>query len=118
MVAGDGVAQSVGMNVRAVRLGMLAVAALLAGASVSFAGMLGFVGLVVPHIVRHITGNDLVFLVPVSALVGAALVCLCDILARTLFSPYELPVGILMAFVGGPFFIWLIVRGRRSGRYA
>lgn len=117
IAAGDTVAQSVGMNVRAVRLGMLAVAALLAGAAVSFAGLLGFVGLVVPHIVRLATGNDLVYLVPTSAFAGAGFVCLCDILARTLFAPYELPVGILMAFVGGPFFVWLVARkgGERRG---
>ena len=112
MLAGDAVAQGVGMNVAAVRLAMLAVAALLAGAAVSFAGLLGFVGLVVPHIVRLITGNDLRFLMPVSMFAGAGFVCACDILARTLFAPYELPVGILMAFVGGPFFVWLVMRGK------
>ena len=114
MLAGDAVAQGVGMNVAAVRLAMLAVAALLAGAAVSFAGLLGFVGLVVPHIVRLITGNDLRFLMPVSMFAGAGFVCACDILARTLFAPYELPVGILMAFVGGPFFVWLVRRGGRG----
>ena len=112
MLTGDAVAQGVGMNVRAVRLGMLAVAALLAGAAVSFAGLLGFVGLIVPHVVRLITGNDLRFLMPVSMFGGAAFVCACDLLARTLFAPYELAVGILMAFVGGPFFVWLVVRGK------
>lgn len=112
MLTGDAVAQGVGMNVRAVRLGMLAVAALLAGAAVSFAGLLGFVGLIVPHVVRLITGNDLRFLMPVSMFGGAAFVCACDLLARTMFAPYELAVGILMAFVGGPFFVWLVVRGK------
>ena len=112
MLTGDAVAQGVGMNVRAVRLGMLAVAALLAGAAVSFAGLLGFVGLIVPHVVRLITGNDLRFLMPVSMFGGAAFVCACDLFARTLFAPYELAVGILMAFVGGPFFVWLVVRGK------
>ena len=106
MLTGDAVAQGVGMNVRAVRLGMLAVAAL------RFAGLLGFVGLIVPHVVRLITGNDLRFLMPVSMFGGAAFVCACDLLARTLFAPYELAVGILMAFVGGPFFVWLVVRGK------
>lgn len=116
VLAGDAVAQSVGVNVRAVRLGMLAVAALLAGSAVSFAGLLGFVGLIVPHVVRLVIGNDLRFLVPTSALFGAAFVCLCDIAARTAFAPYELPVGILMAFVGGPFFVWLVVRKRGGVR--
>lgn len=115
MLAGDAVAQSVGMNVRAVRLGMLAVAAMLAGSAVSFAGMLGFVGLVVPHMVRLATGNDLRRLVPVSMFAGAGFVCACDVLARCLFAPYELPVGILMAFLGGPFFVWLVIRKRGEG---
>ena len=109
---GDDVALSVGMNVGRVRLVMLGVAALLAGAAVSFAGLLGFVGLIVPHVMRLIVGNDLRVLVPASALAGAGFVCLCDVCARTLFAPYELPVGILMAFVGGPFFIWLVVRAK------
>lgn len=116
MLTGDAIAQGVGMNVRAVRLGMLAVAALLAAAAVSFAGLLGFVGLVVPHVVRLITGNDLRFLIPVSMFGGAAFVCVCDICARALFAPYELPVGILMAFLGGPFFVWLVVRGKGERR--
>lgn len=109
---GDAAALSVGMDVGRVRLIMLGVAALLAGAAVSFAGLLGFVGLIVPHVMRLIVGNDLRVLVPTSALAGAGFVCLCDMCARTLFTPYELPVGILMAFVGGPFFIWLMVRLR------
>lgn len=109
---GDDVALSVGMNVSRVRLLMLGVAALLAGAAVSFAGLLGFVGLIVPHVMRLVVGNDLRILVPTSALAGSGFVCLCDVCARTLFAPYELPVGILMAFVGGPFFIWLVVRAK------
>ena len=114
VMIGDSSAHSVGMNVNLVRLCMLAVAALLAGATVSFAGLLGFVGLIVPHAVRLVTGNDLRYLAPTSALAGATFVCVCDMVARTAFSPYEIPVGILMAFVGGPFFIWLVVR--RKGR--
>lgn len=109
---GDDVARSVGMNVGCVRLVMLVVASLLAGAAVSFAGLLGFVGLIVPHVMRLLVGNDLRILLPTSALAGAAFVCLCDMGARTWFAPYELPVGILMAFVGGPFFIWLVVRAK------
>lgn len=112
VLAGDAQARSVGMNVTLVRLGMLAVAALLAGAAVSFAGLLGFVGLVVPHIVRLVCGNDLRFLIPAGMFAGAAFVCVCDVAARSAFAPYELPVGILMAFLGGPFFVWLVVRKR------
>ncbi len=112
---GDEAAHSLGLNVRAVRLAMLAAAAVLAGAAVSFAGLLGFVGLIVPHMVRFFTGHDNRWIIPVSAVVGAAFVVGCDLLARVLFAPYELPVGILMAFLGGPFFIYLILRNRGGG---
>lgn len=111
---GDETAHSLGMNVQATRMGALAVAAVLAGAAVSFAGLLGFVGLVVPHIVRSLLGRDYRLVVPASVLSGALLVVVGDLLARTLFSPFEIPVGIFMAFIGGPFFIYLIVRERGS----
>lgn len=114
MAMGESLARGVGMNVRLCRIALLSVAALLAGAAVSFAGLVGFVGLVVPHMVRFALGNAARTLVPASALAGAGVLCLCDTLARTLFAPYELPVGILMAFVGGPFFIWLVWRSGRS----
>ena len=106
---GDEAAHSLGVNVRAVRLGMLA------GAAVSFAGLVGFVGLVVPHLMRFFVGHDNRWVVPVSALAGAAFVVGCDLLARVLFAPYELPVGILLAFIGGPFFIYLILKNKGGG---
>lgn len=112
---GDDMAHALGLNVRAVRLAMLAVASLLAGAAVSFAGLLGFVGLIVPHIVRFAVGNDNRAVLPLSAVAGAAFVVGCDLIARVAFAPYEVPVGILMAFVGGPFFIYLIFKNRRGG---
>ena len=112
---GDDMAHALGLNVRAVRLAMLAVASLLAGAAVSFAGLLGFVGLIVPHIVRFAVGNDNRAVIPLSAVTGAAFVVGCDLVARVAFAPYEVPVGILMAFVGGPFFIYLIFGNRRGG---
>lgn len=109
---GDAVAHAVGMNVARTRVVALAVAAALAGSAVCFAGLLGFVGLVVPHLTRFFVGHDNRLVVPISALTGAVFVVVCDMLARTLFAPYELPVGILMAFLGGPFFIYLIVKKR------
>lgn len=109
---GDVTARSIGMDVTRMRLASLAVASVLAGAAVSFAGLLGFVGLVVPHLVRFLAGRSNRLVVPASALAGALLVVVCDLLARVLFAPYELPVGILMAFLGGPFFIYLILRRR------
>lgn len=115
MALGDDTAHALGMNVRACRLAMLTLAAMLAGAAVSFAGLLGFVGLIIPHIVRFFVGHDNRRVLVLSAIVGAAFVVGCDLLARVLFAPYELPVGILMAFLGGPFFIYLIMRNRSGG---
>lgn len=112
---GDDIAHALGLNVRAIRFSMLAIASLLAGAAVSFAGLLGFVGLIVPHIVRFAVGSDNRAVLPLSAVTGAAFVVGCDLVARVAFAPYEVPVGILMAFVGGPFFIYLIFRNRRGG---
>lgn len=115
MSLGDETAHALGMNVEAYRLGMLGLAAVLAGAAVSFAGLLGFVGLIIPHLVRFFVGHDNRWVLPVSAVSGAAFVVVCDLLSRVLFAPYEVPVGILMAFIGGPFFIYLILKNRRGG---
>ena len=114
---GADTASSLGMNAKRTRVSLLAVAAALAGAAVSFAGLLGFVGLIAPHIVRRFTGDEARFLLPASCLCGASLLLLCDLLSRTLFRPYELPVGIALAFTGGPFFIYLLLR-QRKGRTA
>ena len=92
----------------------LGLSALLAGAAVSFAGLLGFVGLIVPHAARRLVSNESGKLLPFCALLGAGFVTLCDLFARTLFSPYEIPVGILMSFIGGPFFLVLLIR-RKGG---
>lgn len=107
---GDDTAHSLGIRVSRMRNGMLTLAALLAGASVSFAGILGFVGLIVPHIARRIIGNDSGSLIPFCALLGGGFVTVCDLASRLIFAPYELPTGILMSFLGGPFFIWLLLK--------
>nr|WP_297863830.1 iron ABC transporter permease [uncultured Acetatifactor sp.] len=109
---GDETAQGVGLAVGRYRMIFLVLAALLAGAAVSFSGLLGFVGLIVPHFVRRFTGNESGRLLPMCALSGAAFVTFCDLVARLLFLPYELPVGILMSVVGGPVFLILLVRCR------
>lgn len=114
MALGDTTAHALGMHVGACRLALLALAAVLAGAAVSFAGLLGFVGLIVPHLVRFFIGHDNRWVVPLSAVTGAVFVVVCDLLSRVLFAPYEVPVGILMAFLGGPFFIYLILKNRRG----
>jgi iron complex transport system permease protein len=111
---GADTAASLGMNVTVRRLHYIGIAAVLAGAAVSFAGLLGFVGLIVPHAVRFLIGSDCRYVLPASIFLGAALVTLCDLLSRVLFAPYELPVGIMLAFIGGTFFIALIVRERRG----
>ncbi len=111
---GTETARSLGMSVNVTRFLLIFTSAILAGAAISFAGLIGFVGLVVPHAVRFLIGNDNIFLVPASALGGSAFVILCDLVSRVAFAPYELPVGILLSFIGGPFFIYLIIRNRRS----
>lgn len=107
---GDEVARGLGLKVEFTRLLMTAVAALLAASAVSVVGLLGFVGLIVPHAARLLVGADYRFLLPASALLGMGVVTLSDTLARTMFSPIEIPVGILMAFVGAPFFLFLLRR--------
>ncbi|MGM9522722.1 MAG: FecCD family ABC transporter permease [Oscillospiraceae bacterium] len=115
MMLGTDTARSLGLHTKRMRLLLLALAAALAGAAVSFSGLIGFIGLIVPHIMRRLMGEESRFLLPASALGGAALLTICDLLARSLFSPFELPVGIVMSFVGGPFFIWLLLH-QRGGR--
>lgn len=110
LILGDDIAASLGMNVRLVRTVSLLAAAVLAGAAVSFSGLIGFVGLIVPNAVRRLTGNEHTRLVPAAALLGACFVIFCDILCRTLFAPYEIPVGIMMSFLGGPFFLCLLLK--------
>ncbi|MEG1914825.1 MAG: iron ABC transporter permease [Acidaminococcaceae bacterium] len=107
---GDEMARGLGVNVELVRIAMTAVAALLAASAVSVVGLLGFVGLVVPHAARMIIGSDYRFLLPASALLGIGVVTLSDTFARVIFAPIELPVGIIMAFVGAPFFLFLLRR--------
>lgn len=108
-------AHSLGLPVKFMRLVLLALAAALTGAAVSFAGLLGFVGLIVPHIMRRLVGEDSLPLLLSCALGGAVLLTGCDLLSRVLFAPYEIPVGIVLSMAGGPFFIWLLLR-QRGGR--
>lgn len=96
LALGADTARSLGLRVRGVRVALLALAAALAGAAVSFAGLLGFVGLVAPHMVRRLVGGESRRLLAGCALGGAALLTVCDVAARTLFAPYELPVGVVL----------------------
>ena len=117
LMLGEDTARSLGLNVSRMRLVLLTLGAALAGSAVSFCGLLGFVGLIVPHIIRRLLGEESRPLILGCAFGGAALLTVCDVLARTLFSPYVLPVGIVLSLLGGPFFIWLIL-GQRGGRSA
>lgn len=114
LMLGDEIATSLGINVERIRFILIAVSSLLAGAAVSIVGLLGFVGLIVPHIARMIIGSDFRYLLPASALTGATLLMLCDTFARTIIEPVELPVGIIMAMLGAPFFLYLLRGGLRK----
>lgn len=111
-------AQALGLPARGLRLLALGIAAILAGAAVSFSGLLGFVGLMVPHMMRRLVGEESGPLLGASLFAGGTVLCGCDLLARLIFAPYELPVGIVMSLLGGPFFIFLLLcqkRGRIHG---
>lgn len=110
---GDSIAASLGVRVRALRMVCLVCASAAAAAVVSFAGLLGFVGLIVPHMARRIAGEKITRSLPVAMLIGPTLLILADTIGRTLFAPSELPVGIVMALIGAPFFLWLLMRRKR-----
>ena len=118
LTLGDENAKGLGLNTGVMRIVFLMLSALLAGAAVSVCGLLSFVGLLVPHAVRRIATSEAKHLVPLSALFGAGFVTFCDTLARVVFAPYELPVGIIMAFLGAPFFIFILIQGKGGHRNA
>lgn len=107
---GEEQAQHLGIEVERVRKILFVLASLIVGAVVSVSGMIGFVGLIIPHMVRMIVGPDHRILIPASGLVGATFLMLTDTLARTIASPVEIPVGVITALCGAPFFIWLLIR--------
>ncbi len=114
MNGGENVARSLGINTEKVRIIGLIVSSMITALIVSFVGIIGFVGLVVPHMARKVIGNDSRFLIPASCAVGALLLLVSDTFARTLISPIVLPVGILTSFLGAPMFIYLILKGRHN----
>ena len=113
LTLGDDEARSMGVRVGLTRVSLLAAAALITGAAVAVSGTIAFVGLVTPHILRLILGPDHRVLIPMSALGGAVFVVLADTVARMVIQPAELRVGVLTAFVGAPFFIFLLIRNKR-----
>ncbi len=114
---GEDSARALGLNVKRSRLGLLMLASALAGAAVSFSGLIGFVGLLVPHITRRFISGGHFKLIIGSALGGAVLMLACDLLSRLIFAPYEIPVGIILSLIGGPFFIALIFSQRKRRMY-
>ncbi|WP_421187041.1 FecCD family ABC transporter permease [Aeromonas enteropelogenes] len=114
LLLGEGEARHLGVDVQALKRRLILLTAAGVGVAVAVSGMIGFIGLVVPHLVRLMAGPNHVRLLPLSALLGAALLLGADMLARTLLAPAELPVGIITALLGAPFFIWLLIKGRRA----
>jgi iron complex transport system permease protein len=110
LTMGEDVAAARGVEVTNAQRWAFLSASLATGAAVSLGGPIGFIGIIVPHLVRLMVGSDHRVVLPAAALFGAAFTVLCDLVARTIMSPLELPVGIITALIGGPFFLWLLVK--------
>ncbi|MBN1900422.1 iron ABC transporter permease [Candidatus Sumerlaeota bacterium] len=108
-------ARSLGLDVPVVMRRLYIASSLVAGSAIAFSGPIGFVGLIVPHAIRLMVGADHRILLPASFLAGGAFLILCDTLARTVLAPTELPVGVITALLGGPFFLWLLLRQKKGG---
>jgi iron complex transport system permease protein len=114
LALGDEYAHQLGLPVEYTRIGIILTGSLLTAVAVSLGGLISFAGLLVPHVARLLLGPDHVRLLPVTALSGAIFLVVADTLARSMFAPIEIPVGILMAFLGGPFFLYLLRKTKRS----
>ena len=110
LITGEELAVSRGVDLKRLRLGVLGTASAMVAALVAVTGPIGFVGLIVPHILRRWVGTDHLLLVPACLLGGGAFLALCDLGARTVMAPAELPVGVITALLGGPFFLWLLIK--------
>jgi iron complex transport system permease protein len=114
LALGDDYAHQLGIRVEMTRAGIILVGSLLTAIAVALGGLISFAGLIVPHVARLWLGPDHVRLLPVTALAGAVFLVIADTLARTVLAPSELPVGILMVFLGGPFFLYLLRKSKRE----
>ncbi|MBL9054811.1 MAG: iron chelate uptake ABC transporter family permease subunit, partial [Rhodobacteraceae bacterium] len=114
MALGEGVARHLGVPVEGVKRGAILIVAAMTGASVAVSGGIGFVGIVVPHILRLAIGPDHRSLLPAAALFGAALLIAADTVSRLVVSPAELPIGIIMALIGAPVFLWILLARRAT----
>ena len=113
MTFGEEQAQAIGVNSRHAKWVLLITAAVLTGSTVAFVGVIGFVDLVAPHIVRKIFGSAHKYVIPMSAVIGGAFMALCDLAARTIVAPVELPVGAVTAIIGAPFFAYIYFGKKR-----
>ncbi|RLB34460.1 MAG: iron ABC transporter permease, partial [Deltaproteobacteria bacterium] len=114
LASGDESALALGVNVNRLRMWAVAAASLVTAGCICFTGVIGFVGLVAPHITRMVIGNDHRFLLPASALVGAVILVTADTLGRTLWAPQVIPIGIVTSFIGVPFFFYLLMKRSRE----
>lgn len=114
LALGEREAYHLGLRVQSLKVMVIALTAVSVGAGVAFCGIIGFVGLVVPHLLRMVTGPDYRVLLPGSFLLGGLLLVAADTVSRTIMSPAELPIGIVTTAIGGPFFLWLLLRGRKE----
>jgi cobalamin transport system permease protein len=114
MAVGDEEAESLGARARRIRLIVVAAASLATAAAVAVSGLIGFVGIIVPHLVRLVAGSSYRILLPLALLFGASFLILADVLGRTLITPAELPIGVVTAFVGGPFFVFVLRTSRKT----
>ncbi|MBU1196451.1 MAG: iron ABC transporter permease [Proteobacteria bacterium] len=114
MAAGDESAKTLGVNVTGIRMGGIVFASLITAAGICFTGVIGFVGLVAPHIARMIVGSDHFFLLPSSALIGGILVLAADTLGRTCWAPQVIPLGIVTSFIGVPFYFYLLMKKKKA----
>jgi iron complex transport system permease protein len=114
LLSGDEEAYSLGVDVNKLKIKMLSVSALIVAFSVAFSGMIGFVGLIIPHIIRMIVGPSNSKLIPSAALAGAIFLLACDTFGRTILSPVEIPIGVVTSFFGAPFFLYLALKNKRG----
>ena len=112
MIGDDALSRSMGVNPEVVRAMILIISVLITAAIISFTGVIGFVGLVAPHIGRMIIGEDNRYLIPFSAIIGSLLMLVSDTIGRTILKPVSLPVGVVISFIGVPLFVILILRRR------
>lgn len=114
ILLGEQEAVYLGVPTEKIKARIILIAAVIVGLCISMTGLIGFVGLIIPHFLRLLRGSDYRFLLPASALAGAVFLIIVDTLARTLIAPAELPIGILTALIGAPFFLWLLLRSRQE----